>query len=134
MSISVDFSGLRKLITKVSKMPRRTDAYVEETVAEYGKALLKETIKRASGRPGPNIVTGQYVSAMYIRTDDPKRIAVGNDSPQAYRLEYGFVGTDSLGRAYNQPPYPHFRPALAEIEPDFKKAMRRAPLRAWRSL
>lgn len=31
----------------------------------------------------------------------------GTDEDQATRLEYGFVGTDSLGRRYNQAPRPH---------------------------
>ena len=39
---------------------------------------------------------------------------VGPDAsvPYAARLEFGFVGVDSLGRHYNQPPYPYMRPAF----------------------
>lgn len=29
-------------------------------------------------------------------------------APYARRIELGFTGTDSLGRNYNQPPYPYF--------------------------
>ena len=28
------------------------------------------------------------------------------------RLEFGFADIDSLGRVYNQPPFPHVRPAV----------------------
>jgi hypothetical protein len=38
---------------------------------------------------------------------------IGSDAPYAARLELGFVGTDRLGRVYNQAPRPAFRPALA---------------------
>jgi hypothetical protein len=34
---------------------------------------------------------------------------------QARRIERGFQGKDSLGRSFNQPPFPYLRPA-AEIE------------------
>lgn len=35
---------------------------------------------------------------------------VGDPMPYTMRLEYGFVGADSLGRVYNQAPRPHWRP------------------------
>ena len=134
MSISFELGALNKFFNKVKKMPSKTDAVMEQVVKEYAEKLLQETLRAASGRPGPNVVTGQYVSNMYVRVANRFEIAVGNKSPQAYRLEYGFVGTDSIGRMYNQPPYPHFRPAKAKIEPQFRKAVRSAPLRAWRSM
>ncbi|MGV9878670.1 hypothetical protein [Streptomyces sp. NPDC003006] len=33
------------------------------------------------------------------------------------RLEFGFVGVDSLGRHYNQRPFPHLRPAVGTVGP-----------------
>ena len=41
---------------------------------------------------------------------------VGVSWAQARRFEYGFRGTDSLGRRYNQPAYPHFQPAADKAE------------------
>ena len=41
-------------------------------------------------------------------------VTVGTDLPYAARMEYGFVGRDSLGRRYNQPARPYLRPALRE--------------------
>lgn len=41
-------------------------------------------------------------------------VTVGTDLPYAARMEYGFVGRDSLGRRYNQPAQPYLRPALRE--------------------
>ena len=46
--------------------------------------------------------------------------------PQARRIELGFQGKDSLGRVFNQPPFPYLRPA-AEVEyPKLAGRMRRA--------
>ena len=59
--------------------------------------------------------TGQYRSG--IRADPPTNpfepiSYVGSPMPQTRRLEFGFVGQDSLGRRYNQPPKPHWRPTF----------------------
>ena len=37
-----------------------------------------------------------------------------DQAPYARRIEGGFHGTDSLGRNYNQPPYPFFEPGVTE--------------------
>ena len=41
---------------------------------------------------------------------------VGSNVSYARRIELGFVGIDSLGRKYNQQPYPYLRPALHKNE------------------
>jgi hypothetical protein len=43
-------------------------------------------------------------------------VIVGTDAPQAARLEWGFHGTDSLGRHVDQAPRPHVGPACDDIE------------------
>ncbi len=62
--------------------------------------------------------TGTYRRGFHMETVEktPERctVIVGNDQPQGPRLEFGFVGADSLGRIYNQAPRPHLRPALDE--------------------
>ncbi|RSO40609.1 hypothetical protein DMH15_14715 [Streptomyces sp. WAC 06725] len=42
---------------------------------------------------------------------------VGTSAPQGRRLESGFVGADSLGRHYAQPPFPHLGPAVDQAGP-----------------
>ena len=87
-------------------------AHSVEHAAELGRAQIRG---HASGRPGPNVITGDYRSSWQIET---KRLpygaqcTIGTEKPQGRRLEFGFVGADSLGRIYNQPPYPHVQPAL----------------------
>lgn len=77
--------------------------------------------------PGPNVITGDYVASWRVTYRDTSgRFASGagvasasvwTDAPQANRLEYGFYGmTDSLGRTFHQPPYPHIGPAVDQVE------------------
>jgi hypothetical protein len=49
--------------------------------------------------------------------------SVGTVRPQGRRLEFGFTGTDSLGRSYDQPAYPHFGPAHDQTAPEFVEAI-----------
>lgn len=82
--------------------------------------------KPRTGPPGPRIQTGDYVRSISLNmgtlAGNPVA-SVGTNKPQGRRLEYGFVGMDSLGRNYNQPPYPHFRPALWEVAPLYTAAI-----------
>lgn len=120
MEIMIDASQLTALVKRFEDRPRkirRKMRNVARDTPDYMKAAL---VRHASGRPGPNVVTGGYVGAFYtalLNADDDAVIVVGgNPSPQAARLEYGFFGVDSLGRNYAQPAYPHFRPALIETQ------------------
>lgn len=82
--------------------------------------------KPRSGPPGPRIQTGDYVRSISLNVQargDSIEAAVGTIKPQGRRLEFGFVGTDAIGRHYNQPPYPHFRPALLEVAPLYTAAV-----------
>lgn len=85
--------------------------------------LLRTKIQaKASGRPGPNAPTGDYRRSWGVSFGGGTGFvfgAAGTNAPQGRRLELGFVGTDSLGRHYNQPPYSHVGSAAEEIEPGF---------------
>jgi hypothetical protein len=101
-----------------------------KVVVHYG-ALLQSEVKRnaskpRSGPPGPRLLTGNYVRSINRRTTrraDTSVTEVGSNAPQARRLELGFTGVDSLGRHYDQPPYPHYAPALEKIRPAFEAAI-----------
>lgn len=65
--------------------------------------------------PGPNVATEDYVRSIGLkitRSGGAHVATVSTNLPQARRLELGFIGVDSLGRAYRQSPYPHWRPAI----------------------
>lgn len=88
----------------------------------YGQLLKTKVQAHASGRPGPNAPTGEYRGEVNVVMED-ETAHVGTNQPQGWRLEKGFFGTDSLGRTYNQPPYPHFGPAVDEIEGPYLRAI-----------
>ncbi|BCK74007.1 hypothetical protein Srufu_079600 (plasmid) [Streptomyces libani subsp. rufus] len=87
-------------------------AHSVQHAAELGRAQIKG---HASGRPGPNVITGQYRNSWQIETrrlPHGAQCTIGTMEPYGRRLEFGFVGADSLGRVYNQPPFPHVQPSL----------------------
>jgi hypothetical protein len=43
---------------------------------------------------------------------DGQTIGCGSPQPYMLRLEFGFCGTDSAGRVYNQAAQPHWRPVF----------------------
>lgn len=99
---------------------------VARVVRTFGQLLVTRVQAHASGRPGPRAITGDYRRSITMQMEESGAVAVahvGTNAPQGRRLEYGFVGTDSLGRHYNQPPYPHWSPAIEEIEPQFVTAL-----------
>lgn len=53
-------------------------------------------------------------------------VAIGPDTPYARRIEFGFVGTDSLGRRYNQAAHPYMRPAFDTKQDESRKEMKAA--------
>jgi hypothetical protein len=106
------------------------DARVRGVVRHYGMLLQTHVkahaSKPAAGPPGPRIITGDYNRSISLQMSGNAFVStatVGTNKPQGRRLEFGFVGQDSLGRNYNQPPYPHFRPAMDEIRPGFIAAL-----------
>lgn len=107
--------------------PGSVNAQIGLVTARYTQLLRTRVRARASGRPGPRRQTGDYRRDINGETFQIApgvwRGTVGTNSPQGRRLEQGFIGTDSLGRFYSQPPYPHFGPALDETEPEYVAAM-----------
>ena len=111
-----------RLAAGAATMSSRTDAVVRH----YGQLMQTKIQAHASGRPGPNAPTGNYRRSIHVefgQAGGGLEARVGTNAPQGRRLEFGFVGTDSLGRHYNQPPFPHFGPAANEVEPEFVAAL-----------
>ncbi|WP_164835787.1 HK97 gp10 family phage protein [Actinacidiphila soli] len=99
------------------------------SVVRHYAMLMETQIKaNASGRPGPNAPTGDYrrswTHEVHVGGDAVTAI-VGTNKPQALRLEFGYVGTDSLGRVYDQQPYAHVGPAVERVGPQFVAALGR---------
>jgi hypothetical protein len=99
------------------------------SVVRHYAMLMETQIKaNASGRPGPNAPTGDYRRSWTheVHTGADAVLAiVGTSKPQGRRLEYGYVGPDSLGRVFDQPPYAHVGPAMETVRPLFVEALGR---------
>ncbi|MEV6840311.1 HK97 gp10 family phage protein [Streptomyces sp. NPDC051133] len=95
-------------------------AAADTSMRHSAKALVAQVQRNASGRPGPRVITGRYRSSWQsdVHRAGPVIVAeVGTNAPQGRRLEFGFVGVDSIGRHYNQPPFPHLGPAVGTFGP-----------------
>ncbi len=123
---------------------------VEAVTRDYGLRLQTGVRANMSGRSGviypgdeygpggeigPRAQTGDLRRSVALsHTVTPNLIAstAASDAPQAARLEHGFVGVDSLGRVYDQPPYPAWRPALAVLAEPYRDAIGETVVKAMR--
>lgn len=127
MEVYVQVLGADRVVVRFSQAAATLDPRLHAVVRHYGQLLATRVQAHASGRPGPNAPTGDYRRSIHAEEGTGLggvfAVRVGTNKPQGRRLEFGFVGTDSLGRFFHQPPYAHFGPAISEIEPDFKAAL-----------
>jgi hypothetical protein len=128
-------AGARELAAQLTAGATAVETLMPAVIEKCAADLVALVQQNASGRPGPNAPTGDYRGSwsppMPVEAGPASfALSVGTDRPQAARLEYGFVGTDSLGRTFDQPPYPHMGPAVDVIEPVFHAAMDAAAAKA----
>lgn len=82
------------------------------------RAMANASHPRSQDSAKPRIQTGDYVRSITLSVTGTSAL-VGTNRVQGRRLEFGFTGVDAIGRHYDQPPYPHFGPALDEVAPGF---------------
>ncbi|MET7725307.1 HK97 gp10 family phage protein [Streptomyces mirabilis] len=129
-----DAAAFRDPIELAAALARMGPAVRARTraITRHHAMLLRVRIqKNASGRPGPNVITGRYRASWDVKVTvagGQVTAVVFTDAPQQRRLEYGFVGVDRLGRQYRQPPYPHIEPAFQRTRPGYLEAMRTGAL------
>ncbi|WP_030186118.1 HK97 gp10 family phage protein [Streptomyces capuensis] len=104
-----------ELAVRLEQAAGQVHLRLEAAVRHAGQLGQARIQGNASGRPGPNVITGAYRSSW--RTEmrfvpGGAECTIGTNAPQARRLEFGFTGADSLGRVYAQPPFPQVQPAL----------------------
>lgn len=70
----------------------------------------------APGEPPAVMLSDLMNSITHLIQREPNAIIgiVGTNKEYARRLEFGFIGEDSLGRRYNQAPRPYFRSTYNE--------------------
>jgi hypothetical protein len=121
-------SNAATIAAALDKRARNTLPHTQAAMRHYALLLATRIKINASGRPGPNVVTGDYRRSWkwQVRTAGGTVTAlVHTDAPQANRLENGFVGRDSLGRLYHQAPLPHVGPAVEATRPVLLASMQK---------
>ncbi len=121
-----DRGALAQLVTDLATSGVRAGLKIGKITQHYGMLMQTRVKANAQGRPGPRMQTGDYNRSINLKVGmEGASIAarVGTARPQGRRLEFGFVGADSLGRHYNQAPLPHFGPAFDQIAPLYEAAI-----------
>jgi len=102
---------------------------VNSAVAKAITGAIKEGCQAVEGDAKDNcpVVTTRLRGSITHEVEGPVG-RVGSNVEYARRVELGFVGTDSLGRKYNQKPNPYLRKALEinrkKIEDSFKNLIK----------
>lgn len=112
---TLDASQIKEFQKDLDKFQKRSNSGLKKLTHKYALILQQRVRTNASGRPGPQQVTGDYVRSIQVDSDN----VVYTDAAQARRLEFGFVGIDAMGRHYAQPPFPHWQPAFESTYPEF---------------
>jgi hypothetical protein len=119
---------LDEFADRLERAADRVGPEIQRTVRHQADQLRGRIRDNASGRPGPNIITGRYRASWAVEEFPVSHgggADVGTRQPQGRRLEFGFWDmTDSLGRHFFQPPYPHVEPAVTALSPQYGQAFR----------
>jgi hypothetical protein len=124
--ISSRVSGAREAAKAFLAASSVASAKTSAAAAYHGKRYQAAVKRRASGRPGPNIITKRYNNSIQFRMVQTGPIAVAEvytNHPAAHRLEVGFVGVDSAGRTVDAPPYPHWDPDFMAAADGLQRSM-----------
>lgn len=120
MNLTVQMQGLDQLSLKVSYLKNAARAGLKLGVSEAAgifEAAAKENVPVKTGNLRDHIHIEQTVDQVELQQlAVSPTVEAGNkygfEPPYARRVEYGFVGTDSLGRHYHQAAQPYMRPAF----------------------
>lgn len=121
-------TGGSKVQANIRALESRMRATQKAAVREGGRVVVRKA-KQSLDSPGypPVTKTGHLKrNTKILGVEDRGHDVVcyvGSTPVYAPRLEFGFTGVDSLGRAYNQPPYPYLRPALGLNQKEIQTAM-----------
>ena len=126
----IQWTGVNEFVARLTEMGDRATVAARAAVAEAAGEIEKQAKLNASGRPGPNVVTGTLRRSIGMTSITPWGVGgwqttVRPTAIYARRIELGFRGTDSRGRHYDQRAYPYFRPAMEQVGPRIADIYRR---------
>ncbi len=119
-AFSFDFSALNLLTRDLGKLAATVMKNESIAVRLAGQEYANDVKAIAPYK------TGTYRRSIHVEmsTEGLHPVAlIGTNVPYGRRLEFGFVGADSLGRIYNQAPRPHWRPAWDSNMPKYERML-----------
>lgn len=120
MRLVVSVEGVDTLSLKVKYLITAAQRGIKEGTSEAAGLFVAEAkaqVPVKTGRLQNSIqaIEQENTAERYVMAVTPALPATnkwGFDPPYARRVEYGFIGVDSLGRHYHQEPRPYMRPAF----------------------
>ena len=115
-------AAIRRL-RKLGPAAERAASAAMSTTAREGAAHVKANVY---GAPGPSRDSGQLqedVRGVVHPRAGGAVAEIGADTAYGPRLEFGFYGTDILGRDYNQDPFPWLGPQIPAVAGIAKAAL-----------
>jgi hypothetical protein len=121
-----ELEGLDEFRAAIERKRAAVSLETRRAVAEGAATVERGAKVAASGRPGPNVITGTLRRGIRASEVTPWGRAgwqghVGPTNVYGRRVELGFLGRDSVGRVYGPPRnpamYPYFTPTWAAFTP-----------------
>lgn len=122
MSVEYDQPAMTRFKNRFAERKKVAVMNRVKTAEGAGALVLLRAIEDNIDRQGL-VDTGAYRASWGIEVGRGYA-KVFTRHPAARRLEYGFVGLDSMGRLYNQAARPHVRPAIADTKEQILEAIR----------
>jgi len=120
MAVNLTIMGRPEFDAAMKAMALRVERGTGVATYTAANAIVKHIHDHMDGRPGPYRRTGNLFASVRA-TAIGGGVGIGrwnylisSNTPYSRRIEYGFHGTDVLGRRYNQPPYPFFEPGVLD--------------------
>ncbi len=117
--VKVTTGGLEKLSDRIKKLAisRRKSA---DEASKMLAIELRQEVQNQIKEQGL-VDTGAYLDSIMIagpfkQPSGDSSYFVITEAPQSLRLEFGYVGTDILGRDYADEEHPHWRPASVLVQ------------------
>ena len=124
MKLQVSVDGVPS-IESAAKYVQKAVAGALETICLNGALPIENEAKQLAPVKSGTLRRSIH-HEITVLTPTQCNIAIAPDRPYARRLEFGFVGTDSLGRRYHQAARPYMRPAFDSKQDESRKEMKAA--------
>jgi len=110
MRVKATIKGEREVIAKFKRMSKAARGEALAGAARTGIQPIQNEAIVLVAKDTSTLARSLHTEIAEQRATYAEAIS-GTDVEYARRIEFGFSGVDSLGRHYNQPAQPYYRPA-----------------------